>query len=576
MKDSDLAIFQGQLDLISEEMGIVMSRTAQSTIFAESHDYSCFLTNPEGYMISYADGIPMHTGSGGYAVRRCIEYWNNKINDGDLFVLNDPYFSQGSHLPDYTFIMPVFFKKKLIGFTCTRAHQLDIGGGYFGSYNSNAREIFEEGLRLPPMRIHEKGKRRIDVWDLLMLATRVPETVAGDLEAMIGACKIGSKRLKMLAKFLGITKINKAYNKILDYGEKLMRTHILTIPNGIYKAEETMNNDCFSRKNVTVRVAIKISDSEMIVDFKGTDAQVPGFKNSPYVNTCAATYLGIRSIVDPFLPMNEGSYRMITVSAPKGSVVNAQPPAAVTLCTAHPAHEIVHVIWRALSKILPKQVSSGWGRASFPLTSGKNKNGDRYAMYHWGAMGGAGATSLRDGMPQVGLLVSMGNLRVPSLELSEQQFPVVFKRHELRTDGGGAGFYRGGTGVYYEVIVEQSGQWSFRCEGLYTPSGFGLEGASDGREAILEVKDIKSKLLINTPQYGLRDLQPVNLSIDSPGGGGWGNPLKRNPTSVVNDVLDELVSLESAKKDYGVVINSSTLKIDEKATKILRESYDKS
>lgn len=573
MDDTALAIFQSRMDLISEEMGIVMARTAQSTIFAESHDYSCFLTDPHGYTVSYADGIPMHTGSGGFAARRCLEYWGDEIGPGDLFILNDPFFSLGSHLPDYTFIMPVYVDQTLIGLSCTRAHQIDIGGGYFGSYNANAKEIYEEGLRLPPMKLIEAGERRRDVWDLLMLGTRVPETVAGDLEAMMGACRIGGRRLQGLAEIHGIETLTAANAALLNYGEAVMRSKIAALPDGVYTAEEVMNNDCFTRTDVAIRVAITVSGSDITVDFDGTDPQVPGFKNSPYVNTCAATYLGLRTVFDPFAPMNEGAYRMVDVKAPVGCVVNAQPPAAVTMCTAHPAHEIVHVCWRALAPALPLQVSAGWGRASFPLTSGTDQRGNRYAMYHWGAMGGAGATSQRDGFPQVGLLVSMGNLRVPSLEMSEQQYPVQFRRHELRPDGGGAGEFRGGTGVHYEVEVHNPGTWSFRCEGLYTPSGFGTQGGTDGREGVLTVHDMDSKQTIETPQYGLRDLPPVVLALDAPGGGGWGNPLNRDPELVCRDVRDELVSVESAAALYGTVVSGSPPVVNVAATAALRQRY---
>jgi N-methylhydantoinase B len=512
----------------------------------------------------------MHTGSGGFAARRCIEYWEGEIGPGDVFILNDPFFSLGSHLPDYTFIMPVHVQEELIGFSCARAHQIDIGGGYFGSYNANAREIFEEGLRLPPMRLIEAGKRRQDVWDLLMLGTRVPETMAGDLQAMIGACRIGGDRLESLCGQYGLEGLRAAARGILDYGERMMRARIEEIPDGVYRAEEIMNNDCFSRTDVAVRVAITVTGSDVVVDFEGSDPQVPGFKNSPYVNTCAAAYLGLRTVVDPLAPMNEGAYRMIEVKAPPGCVVNAQPPAAVTMCTAHPAHEIVHVCWRALAPALPRQTSAGWGRASFPLTSGEDQRGNRYAMYHWGAMGGAGATAQRDGPPQVGLLVSMANLRVPSLEMAEQQYPVEFRRHELRGDGGGAGEHRGGTGVHYEVEVKRPGTWSFRCEGLYTPSGFGLEGGAYGGEGVLRVRDLGSGQIIDTPQYGLRDLPPVVLELDSPGGGGWGHPFDRDPQRVCRDVRDELVSVQSAAADYGVVVCGSPPRVDQAATAALR------
>lgn len=570
MDEVALAIFQSRMDLISEEMGIVMGRTAQSTIFAESHDYSCFVAGPDGYMVSFADGIPLHTGSGGFAVRRVLEYWGDDIAPGDLFILNDPYFSWGNHLPDWTVILPVFIDGICLGFTCTRAHQIDIGGGYFGSYNSNAREIFEEGIRLPPLRLYERGRRRQDVWDLLLLNTRLPETVAGDVSAMIGACRIGERRLQALALEYGTESMRDACAALLDYGERVMRHEIAAIPDGAYVGVEVMNNDCFSRKEVEIRATITIRGSDITVDFAGSSPQVPGFKNSPYVNTCAATYLGLRTVINPAAPLNEGAYRMIEVRAPQGTIVNPRPPAPVTFCTTHPAIEIVHACWRALAAIVPERVSAGWGRQIFPLTSGVNQRGESYAMYHWGGQGAAGATSQRDGMDQIGMLNTMGNLRVPSLERYEQLYPVHFLRHEFRIDGGGAGKYRGGSGASYVVRVDMPGCWSFRCEGLYTPSGFGVTGGRSGREGELTISDLATGEIIPTPQYGLRDLPPVVMELISAGGGGWGDPFERDPQAVRADVLNGLVSREAARKEYGVVLTGPDLHVDEAETARLR------
>lgn len=574
MDEIELSIFQSKMDLISEEMGMVLGRTAQSTIFAESHDYSCFLSGPDGHVVSYADGIPMHTGSVGFGVQRCIEYWAGEIEEGDVYLFNDPYFCMSIHLPDWTVVVPIHATDgSLMGFSGVRAHMIDVGGGCMGGYNSDAREIYQEGIRLPPLRLYDKGNPRKDIWDLLRLNTRLPEIVVGDLEAMVGACRIGKRRLRALEDKFTSDDLKSGFAALLDYGERLMRHHIAAVPDGTYTGTEIMNNNALERVDVTIQVAITIEGSAVTVDFAGTSEQGPGFKNSPYAATCAATYLALRTVLNPIAPMNDGAYRMVRVLAPKGSVVNPNPPAACAMYGPHPASEIIHACWRALSKVssvLAQQVSAGWGAQVAPVTTSLDSQGKGYAMYHFGAMGGAGATSQRDGLDQVGMLSAMGNLRVPSVEVYEQAYPVHFLAHEFRTDGGGAGLFRGGTGVHYELEVDRPATWSFRCEGLYTPTGFGLEGGGYGKEGVLEMRDLDSGENIPATQYGVRSLPPVELRIYAPGGGGWGSPYSRDPQLVLDDVIDGLVSVKAAREDYGVVIQPQEMEIDQAATSELR------
>jgi N-methylhydantoinase B len=564
-----LSILQSRLDFVTEEMGIVMRRSAASPIFAESHDFSCFVSDPAGFVVSYADGLPMHTASGGYAIRRCIEYRKGQISDGDLYLLNDPYFAAGNHLPDWTAIMPVFAGGTLIGFSCTRAHQIDIGGGYPGTYNSSAKEIFEEGLRLPPLALYERGEPRQDIHDLLLLNTRMPETVSGDLGAMVGACRIGGRRIVSLAEDVGVPALLEAWGALLDYGEEIMRRHVERVPDGRYHAEVEMNNDCFERTEVKIAIAVEVDGSDISVDFAGTAPQVRGFKNSPIFNTTAAACFGLRSVICPFAPMNEGVYRMMSVTAPEGSVVNPRPPAACTLCTSVPANEIIQGCWKALADVMLDDVSAGWGTPTFPLSSGVTDAGDDYVMYHWGGMGGAGATRHRDGINQVGILSTLGLLRVPSLELYEQLYPVRFLSHEYRRDGGGAGERRGGTGVRYELEVEGVTRWSFRGEGLYDATGFGVGGGGWGREAVIEAAGLDGEP-IEIPQYGVRELPPMRFRLDSPGGGGWGDPYARDPELVAADVRDGLVSVQAARELYRVVVREPELVVDAAATEDLR------
>ncbi|MEE9276091.1 MAG: hydantoinase B/oxoprolinase family protein, partial [bacterium] len=439
-----LAILQQRLDVVAREMGIIMQRTARSTIFSEAHDFSCFLTDPEGRLVSQADGLPIHTGSGGFAVRGIIKAFGETIAPGDLFLLNDPYIGGGNHLPDWTVIAPVFEGGGLCGFVCNRAHQVDVGGGVIGTYNSEASEIFHEGFRITPIRIHERDAPREDIIRLILSNTRAPEIIAHDFAGMVGSTKVGAGRLAAICREMGRISLLAGFSGILDHAEALMRTALEDIPDGVYTGEEIMNNDCFGPAEVPVRLTLTKKGTDLTADFTGSSPQIRGYKNSPIANTCSALYIGLSSLVDPSIPHNEGTYRPVRLIAPEGSVVNPLPPAPVTLCTVFPAHEIIQCVWRALADVVPDRVSAAWGKPSYPVTAGYDARGEFFVMYHWGASSAAGAVRGRDGFDQIGLLGTLGALTIPNLEHYEQVYPARFLRQEFRTDGGGPGRWRGG------------------------------------------------------------------------------------------------------------------------------------
>ncbi|MDA1000395.1 MAG: hydantoinase B/oxoprolinase family protein, partial [bacterium] len=552
-----VAILQQRLDVVSREMGIIMQRTARSTIFSEAHDFSCFLTDPEGRLVSQADGLPIHTGSGGFAVRGILQAFAGTFEAGDLFLLNDPYIGGGNHLPDWTVIAPVFAEEKLCGFVCNRAHQVDVGGGVIGTYNSEATEIFHEGFRITPIRIHERGAPREDIIRLILANTRAPEVIAHDFSAMIGSTRIGAARLAGIARELGVARLHKGFDGILDYAEALMRAEIAQIPDGTYTGIEVMNNDCFGPAEIPVKLTLTKKGTDITADFTGTAPQIKGYKNSPIANTCSALYIGLSSLVDPTIPHNEGTYRAVKIIAPEGTVVNPTFPAPVTLCTVFPAHEIIQCVWRALEQTTPERVSAAWGKPTYPVTAGFDGRGEFFVLYHWGASSAAGAVQGRDGFDQIGLLGTLGALTLPNLEQYEQVYPVRFLRHEFRTDGGGPGRWRGGAGVHYEAEILAPGTYSTRSESARTVTSFGLLGGGAGSiSRVLWSEDGGPEREL--PQYANTKLPPGRLRIEGPGGGGFGDPLERPMGLVADDVRDGVVSVESARRDYGVIVDPAT------------------
>ncbi len=566
-----LALVQNRLDHIAQQMGRVMVRTARSPIFSQAHDFSCFLADAEGTVVSQADGIPIHTGGGGFAARAIVARFGGAIAPGDVFLLNDPYAAGGNHLPDWVIARPVFVGDDHLGFACNRAHQSDIGGGAAGTYNPQATEIFHEGLRLPVMKLVEADVVREDLWDLLKLNCRTPDLLDGDLRAMLGSTRIGADRVAALAQELGTDQARACFAGILDYAEARFRAVIRALPDGTYRGEDRTDNDCFGPADIVTRVALTIAGDSLTVDFTGTDDQIRGFKNSSLANTVSGVYTALYSFFDADLPRNEGSFRGVTIIAPEGSVVNARPPAPMTMCTVFPAHDIIHACWRALGLAAPERALAGWARNVFGVTSGTKEGADEpFVMYHNNLAAGGGAIEGRDGFNQIGHLCTLGGLTIPNLEVYEQIYPVRYLRQEFRCDAGGAGRYRGGTGVDYALEVMVPALYSFRGEGLRTPSGYGVEGGLWGAAGAMQLSPHDGSEPVEAPQFGLMQFGPLHYEAASPGGGGWGDPKTRDPQAVLADLRDGIISAQAAREIYAVVPGADGMSLDMAQTQALR------
>ncbi len=591
-----LSLMQNRLDQISRHMGWVMTRTARSTIFSQSHDFSCFITDASGTLIANADGIPIHTGGGGFAARAILAEWSGEIHPGDIFLLSDPYEAGGNHLPDWVIGRPIFLdtgpgpdpdggsdsggsdscggQPELIGFCCNRAHQSDIGGGLAGTYNPEATEIWHEGIRLPVLKLYEGGQVRRDLWKLLLLNCRTPELLDGDLLAMVGSTQIGADRVRALAQELGSSAYSAHLDGILDHADRRMREAIRALPDGVYEGADLSDNDCFGPHETWIRLRLTVAGDDLTLDFSESDPQMRGFKNSSLANTYSAAYLALSSFFDTDIPRNEGTYRACRIIAPEGTIVNALPPAPMTMNTVFVAHEIVHATWRALAEADPRRALAGWSKTMHGHVAGQADDGSTFVMYHWHAMGSPGATPERDGFAQMGHLISLGGLDIANLEFHEQNFPVHYRRWEMRRDAAGPGTRRGGSGVVYEADVTRPAAWSFRAEGLDTPSGYGVLGGGDGSAGLEWITPLEPEIdgeRFVPPKYGVQHLQgPARMEAHTPGGGGWGDPLAREPELVLRDVRDEVVSPQAAERLYGVALTDDARAVDHAATRRLR------
>lgn len=560
-----LALVQNRLDHIARQMGWVMTRTARSSIFNQSHDFSCFITDAAGTLVSQADGIPIHTGGGGFAVRALLGAFGDDIGAEDAFLLNDPYVAGGNHLPDWVVARPVFAEGQRVAFVCNRAHQSDIGGGAAGTYNAAATEIYHEGVRLPALRLVERGHVRQDLWQLLMINSRTPQLQDGDLRAMLGATRIGAEQVAELFAEDRVEANMRYMEGILEHADRRLRAAVAELPDGTFHGEAWLDDDCFEPMDIRIPVAVTIEGSALKVDFSGAHAQIRGFKNSSLANTYSSVYTALSTFFEHTIPRNEGTFRGVTIDAPEGSIVNPRPPAPVTMCTVFPAQQIIIAIWQALARADPSRSCAAAGTNTFPITSGGQDAGENMVVYHFFGGAGGGAVRGRDGWPNMGPMPTFGGLKLPNAETYEQLYPIHVHRHEMRCDAAGPGEFRGGAGVHYEVDVRIPAEYTFRAEGTRKPVGVGANGGGAGRKGHVEVTPVGGEPF-TPPTYGVRNFGPARIVMESPAGGGWGDPLERDVAHVWGDIKGGLVSPRNALEDYGVVLLEDGSGVDGVAT----------
>lgn len=549
------AVVYNKLLTINREMGITMVNTSISPIFAEVHDFSCAICDWDNRIVAQVDGVPSHTASAMEAVKAVSREFKDDINPGDVFVMNDPYLG-GTHLQDVTIMKPVFYDGDLQFIAINRAHHGDVGGIEAGSYCPNATELFHEGIRIPPLRIYKDDKPIVDVINMIKINTRMPDDLFIDMKAQVASCRVGEKRMLEVIEKYGVDKVRETIEDIHLYAEQRMRKEIEKLEDGVYVGEAFLDSDGFGAENIKVKVSITIDGDEAFVDFEGSGDQVTGFVNSPIANTETCVYVAfLTTVTTPDIPHNEGVYRPIKITAPEGSIVNSKFPAPVASCTLDTACAILEACWQALAKIIPERVPGGWNRWNGPsLTGVDSRSGDFYVMFAFNGFGGAGGMYNMDGRHYIGDGIDLGGLIAPNIETNEVDYPHITEFNEYTTDSCGAGKFRGGCGAKYRIkLYEESTSLVMFGDGKDNPP-YGLFGGKPGSNNLAYINEGKEG------QKELKAKESVDLNRDDTftsypsGGGGWGNPLERDPELVRIDVRDEIVSLKSAYEDYGVVI----------------------
>jgi len=519
MKRTDpvqLEIFKSLFHSIAEEMGATLKRTAFSPNIKERRDYSCAVFDARGDVVAQGDHMPVHLGSMPLSVKAAIE--SREIGPGDVVILNDPY-RGGTHLPDVTLVSGVFYKRRLLFYVASRAHQSDIGGMSPGSMPL-AEEIYQEGLRIPPVKIMTGGKINRDIWEIILLNVRTPDEREGDLAAMLGANNTGERRLMEIVEKYGAREVDRYVSEILNYSERMTRHAISAIPDGTYEAEDFLDNDGISDRPIAIRVKIRIRGDRAIIDFSASDRQAEGSVNAVYAITASVVFYVFRTLVGVSIPSNAGGMRPLEIIAPEGTIVNARPPAAVCGGNVETSQRIVDVLYKCLSEALPDRIPAASQGTMNNVTFGgiDPRTGEAVAYYET-VSGGMGARPTMDGLS--GVHTHMTNSLNTPVEALEHAYPIRIQRYSLRPDSGGRGKWRGGDGIVRRIQFLTKAKITVLSDRRrFSPYGLqGGEPAAPGSNTLIRVNGNQEQL----PSKVTTWVEPGDiLLIETPGGGGWG------------------------------------------------------
>jgi len=569
-----LSVVRGVLETTQREMTVALEKTARSSVFNLAHDYSNALFNHVPEMIMQGQDIPIHLGSLIPAMKCVAGYFGDDIHPGDVLMHNDPAY-MGSHMIDTCMYKPVFYKGELVFWTVCKGHLTDIGGPVPAGYNPDAKEIFAEGLRIPPVKIYDKGVKRYDVINLLLTNMRARRDQEGDFNAQLGAVQVGERNLIALLDKYGVEMVQTCIDELMAMADRHMRSLIAAVPDGTYVGKAVLEDagHGFGDITITADVTIKGDACHIKID---SPPQVPYFINSYEGNSYSGVYLGVMMFAQLPPPYNEGLYRCVSVDmGAKGTICNAKEPAPHMNCTTTPMETLADAVRIAFEQAAPERTSASWGHANGCNIAGWDTRHDEeyVSMILASIISGAGATPHQDGWHACGPECCFGALTSGDIELLEYSYPIIIHRYSLMTDSGGAGKYRGGSGTCWEVEpLDKPMTFITFGEGRRIPA-MGAAGAKSkfiepkvGRIEITrqdEVEVIK-KNIIATINPGER------AANKNPGGGGFGNAYERPADRVAWDVKNGLVSIEGARQDYGVAIDTETLQVDQGETERLR------
>ena len=559
-------VLRNGLDAIADEMAYTIVRSARSTMIKDCMDYSASLCTAGGELIAQAVNIPVMMCSTPDALLPTIAKFKGDLAPGDCLILSDPY-EGGSHLPDIFMFMPIFHEDRLVAFSSTCAHHVDVGGMAPGSASSEATEIFQEGLRIPILKLYERSRPNKAIYELILRNVRFPSMLQGDLEAQRSACLIGERQVQRMMERYGVDTVVNGMQALLDYSERLCREEIGKMPDGTYEFVDYIDEDGMDPDPIPIRLKLTISGDRVTADFSQSAPQVRGSLNCSLSVTKASTFTAIKCFCRTPFPPNSGFFRPIEVIAPEGTVVNVAFPGA-TFMRGLTIYRINNVLFGALAKAMPERaIAADEGGTSIVLMEGEDRNRERF-IYMETISGAWGGRANLDGIDTASNITGLQS-NTPA-EVLETEYPIELVQYGYVQDSGGAGRFRGGLGLVreYRYVAERGtlqmradrvkfapygiygGKPGGRCKNVYDPYGSNVTLESKVKNRPLRAGDVVRHVMA--------------------GAGGYGWPFERDIELVVRDVLDEKVSVAAARNEYGVVIDAKTLQPDLPASRRLR------
>jgi N-methylhydantoinase B len=545
-----LTVVRHKLQAIAEEMVHTMTRTCFSPHLNQSKDFSGVVLDGDARVLAQAERVPIHMGAMPTAIREMARAFDD-LSEGDVLMANDPYWG-GSHLPDITLAKPVFAGGKIAFWVAMRAHQGDIGGISAGGYSPNASEIWQEGLRIPPVKLVERGVLRDDLVRLVATNSRKFSDTKGDVLAELASVDVGALRLGDLFERYGSEQVVACVDAILDAGEASMRSQIDRWKPGRYIGTGYLEQGGDDGAGLALPVTVTLEGDRAVVDFRDCPDQVASFVNSPIANTRAAVFVAFQYLSDDRQVQNDGSIRAIEILTRSGSVVDPQLPAPVAACTILTASAIIEAVLKAMEGAAPSSAMAGFARRFRFAVAGKDRNGRPFIWHHFFNRGGAGANMHFDGWSNLGVIHNPGGTPSPSIERTEAAYPFRVEEYSLRPNSGGAGARRGGLGGIFRLryIGDQAAILNAAGEGL-TIAPYGIGGGESGATNHVYIRQRERELLIDGRMHGISVQRDDEIVCLAAGGGGSGDPSAREQAAIIRDVQFGYITAEYAVDTYG-------------------------
>ena len=566
-----LAVLQGSLEQIADEMDTTLERMAFSPVISDGWDRASGIYHPESgeIIVQGPRGLPNFIYVMEFTVRSVIE-WVDEFAPGDVFIVNDPYLG-GTHLMDVKMVKPVFYQGRLTAFVATSGHWPDIGGRVPGGFSTRATEVYQEGLRLPPVKLLDRGRLNRDLLEIILRNVRIASERQGDIIAKIAALDVGSDRLRELLDRYGRDTVFAGVAELKTRSERLMRSHIAAVPDGVYSFTDHLDSDGIVWEPLAIKLRLTVSGSTAQFDFSQSSPPCRGPLNSVLSTTISGAYIAVKHLF-PDVPINAGCFSPFTFDLPDSTFLNAQPPRPVAGCASEVCQRVIDVVLGAFSQAIPERCyAAPMGTVTNVSVGGEDPENGPYVFYSF-IGGGYGGNYLTDGLHNGNPTIALA--RTQALEVFEDRYPVLFRRYALRDGSAGAGRRRGGCGVIFEFqLLRGAAAGSMLGErGRFAP--FGVLGGGSGRRArhtfVLDGADYRPEHI--TKDEGVELRAGDILRLETPGGGGYGDPLDRPVEQVAWDVRRGYYDRAAARRDYGVVFRADDLSVDDEATGSLRST----